>query len=205
VDRTEDDLRVLAARFVDHFHGLTDLLEGHPRSTRDVDQYACGAGEGDLVEQGRGDRLHCGPARATLSLRHAFTHHCAAATGHHRSNVGEIHVDLTVGLNQVRDAAGRVEQNLVRLLECLQERRPRRDHGEQALVRYDDERISDLEQLFGPCLSDAIPFPSFEQERSADDGDRERSRLPRQTGDSGRGTGSRTAAEPRGDEDEVGT
>ena len=94
-------------------------------------------------------------------------------------------------------------QHIVRGRVRIEHRDVLAQHIHQFFVRYDDERVDFLRQLFDPCARDALPL-SFELEGPRDDGDSENAEAFRNVGDDRGGAGSGAAAHPRRDEQHVG-
>jgi hypothetical protein len=109
-----------------------------------------------------------------------------------------------VDRDEVRDSLHGVQQDVVRELERLRERRVLARDREEPRVRDGDERVHHPVQLLEPALRVLRPGLAFEEEGLRHHRDGERAHLAGHLGDHGRGARARPAAEARGDEHHVG-
>src|SRR5881398_3559444 len=115
----EDDLGLLTRRVLDDVGDLGDLAERQVLAAGDVDQYARRAGDRDVVEQWRRDRLLHRLHRAVFAPPHAGPHDRRAAVLHHGAYVGEIHVHDAGDRDERGDALRGVQQHFVGLFESI--------------------------------------------------------------------------------------
>ena len=97
-----------------------------------------------------------------------------------------------------------LEQHVVGDHECLGQRRVPLHRVQQLVVGNRDHGVHDLSQPRQPLFGQRASVPSFEGERQRDDRHHQSAHLAGQVGDDRRGAGSRSTAQPRGDEDHVG-
>src|SRR6185437_3618910 len=92
VHGTEDDLGVVADGVVDDLVDLMHLTQREVSAARDVHEHAGRAGDADVVEQRRADRLLGGFHGAVLTAAHAGAHQGRTARLHHGADVGKVDV-----------------------------------------------------------------------------------------------------------------
>ena len=141
---------------------------------------------------------------AAVARRVPDAHERAPGVAHDHAHVGEVGVDEPRGRDEVGDALHTLEQHLVAGLERVEHRGALVGHGEQAVVRDDDERVDLLAHLLDAVLGLHAAPASLEAERPRGDADGERADG---LGDLGHdrataGAGAATLAE--GDEHHVG-
>src|SRR5581483_835025 len=200
----EDDLGIVADGVVDDLVDLMHFAEGQIRAAGDVDEHAGRAGDRDVVEQRRRDRLLRRLHRSILAAADAGAHERAAAGLHDGAHVGEVDVNETGDADERRDTLRRVQQDLVRLLQGVLKWDALPDDGQQALVRHDDHRVDVIPHFVDAAVGLPHALLPLEQEGSRDDADRERTRLARELADHRGGAGARATAHAARDEDEIG-
>ena len=127
-----------------------------------------------------------------------------AGVAHRRAHVGEVEVDHPGQRDQLGDPLDALAQHVVGDLEGLDHRGRLREHGQQALVRDDDQRV-DLGAEGGDALLGlGAAAGALEPERLGDDPDRQRADVAREPSDHRRRAGPGATAGAAGDEDEVG-
>ncbi len=106
--------------------------------------------------------------------------------------------------DEVGDALDTLEQHLVARLEHVEHRGLLVGHGEETVVRDDDQRVDLLTHLLDAVLGLHRAAPSLEAERPGDDADGERAGRLGDLGHDRTRTGAGPAALAQGDEHHVG-
>ena len=200
----EDDLALLAHRFLHDVGDRVHIAERHLVAAGDVDQHTARPGDRHAVEQRTLDRHLGGVHRAILAAADAGAHDRRATVLHDGAHVGEVDVHDAGLRDDARDAAGRLQEDLVGLLERILERDPLADHREESLVGHDDHGVDELRHLGDAFVGLAHALATFEEERLGDDADGERTGLARDLADDRCGAGSGATAHAARHEHEVG-
>ena len=112
---------------------------------------------------------------------------------------------MSAGLgDDLRDAAHRVQQHVVGLLEGLERRGRAAGDLDEALVRDHDQRVDGGAQLADALFGLAQAAASLEAERLGDDADGQRAEVLADAGDDGSRAGAGAAAHAGGHEHHVG-
>ena len=202
--RAPDDLRVLGDRLLHDVRGLVHLLQRQVRPAGHVDQHRLRAVDRAVLQQRRGDRALRRLDRAVVAARHPDAHHRPAHARHDGAHVGEVHVHEARDRHQVGDPGHRLAQDVVGHPEGVQQRGLAVHDAEQPLVRDRDQRVDVVAQLRQALLGLAhAPLP-LEREGLGHHADGEDPHLLGDVRDDRRRAGAGAAAEPGGDEEQVG-
>ena len=117
VDAAELDLGLRVGGLLNDRRRLVDLVERQVRPSRDVDQNAARAFDRRVFQQRRGDGGLSGVDRAVLPFRHGGPHERPPHIRHDLLDVGEVEVDLSRTIDQIRDSLDRLAQHVVGDLE----------------------------------------------------------------------------------------
>lgn len=142
--------------------------------------------------------------RAVVAACRADAHEGAASALHDRLHVGEVEVDQTRRRDEVGDALDTREQDLVGRVEGVERRHVAVRHGEQAVVRDDDERVDLGAERVDAGLRLGRAAASLEGERACHDTDGQRAERAGDPGDDGCATGPGATTLARRHEHHVG-
>ena len=120
-----------------------------------------------------------------------------------RAHVGEVQVDEPGQRDEVADPLHALAQQVVADLEGVDHAGAALEHGHQAVVRDDDDRVGGRLEPLQPHLRGLGAPAALEAERAGHHGHRQRAHLAGDLGHQRRAAGSGSATLARGDEDQV--
>ena len=157
-----------------------------------------------LLQQRRADGDLCGLGGAVLAAGRTDAEQRRARPAQDGGDIGEVHMDVRVQRDQIRDALHARQQRAVRGLERLHDADGAIGQLQQTVVRDDDQRIDLLAQVLDAEFCLVGTLRAFERERPRDHGDGQSPLLVRRAGHDRAGAGTGAAALAAGDEHHVG-
>ena len=154
-------------------------------------------------EQRRRRRLGRCLRRARLAYAHADAEQRAAGVAHDRAHVGEVEVDQTGERHEIRNALYALAQHVVGDAEGLDHGCLLVEHGQQAVVGHDDQRVDLLRERVDAARCLLAAARALEVERLGHDCDRERADFLSDARDDRRCPRACPTAGAGGDEDHV--
>ena len=136
-------------------------------------------------------------------MAHADTHMGQTAGLHNRAHVGEVQVDQRRHRNQVGYACNTLTQYVVGDAERVQHRGSLADHGQQLVVRHDNQRIDAGLELGNALLGVEHTALAFKAKRLGHNADGQYAHRARQTRDYGSRAGAGAAAHAAGYEQKI--
>ena len=150
---TKFQLGIGRSVFVHHRHDFFVFVQ-NKRIGRggNVHQHAARAAQAYIVQQGAGNGLLHGDARAVCAFGFADAHHRHAGDAHHVFHVGKVQVNQTGAGNHLGNARHAVAQHVIRRAECLAHGNALAQRGEQFIVGHNNQRINVLFQQINTLL-----------------------------------------------------
>src|SRR6266487_1311973 len=201
-DRAEGDVRRVVDCFTDAFRDLVDFEERHVFAAADVEEHAAGSTDGDVEEAARDSFFRC-LLRPVASRPPSDTHQGRSRLAQDAAHVGEVNVDHSWYVDDLRDTLHALPQHVVGDLEGVGQVAVARDGREQAVVRNGDESVNLGGKLGQALLSYPLPPRAFEAEWQRDDANGERPQLFSDRCDDGACARPCPSAHTGGNEDQV--
>ena len=172
------------------------------RAAGDGEQNALCAFHGGLEQRGV-DCLLSGIERTVVTACRADAHESGAGIGHDGADVGKVDVNHARDGNQVRNTLDTVVEDLIGCAECLDDGQLFATELHQAVVRDNDERVTDVAQLLDARHCLAGTACALELEWTGNNADGQRPHLFRDGSNDRSGAGTSAATLAGGDEDHV--